>query len=220
MTYAKRTTNISDAVKILRDGRVVAFPTGTSYGLAVDALQGFALQRLRNLKGRPSDKAFTIFLKNDLWDKFLRLTSQEIKLLKEMKGKPLTLLVKPAESLAHLAQERRVGLRVIDHPLMKQLADAVDVPLTATSANIAGHASCFDIKCIEKSFPGKLDPSDRRYGDIVAAGDTTYDLSLGVILDGGLLRHSEPTTIAQIKKGAVNIVRQGAMTASDLDLVI
>lgn len=210
-TYAKVTKDIQVAARAIAQGRAVAFPTGTSYGLAVNALDGHALQRLRNLKGRGREKTFTVCLREDLWDTFLDLADEEQALLAKHQNQPLTLLVKPAPELEHLAQDGRVGLRVVDHPIMQAFVDSLEVPITATSANISGQPACYSAQCIVDAFPGLLDPSDTRHGDIERAGSTTYDLSLGSILDGGMLPEKMPTTIARIVGSDVEIVRQGAV---------
>lgn len=191
------TTDVSRAISFIAEGRVVAFPTGTSYGLAVDALQGHALQRVRNLKKRPEEKTFTVFLDNFLWDEYVDLKQEEKKILARYANTALTLLVKPKESLMHIAQDGLVGIRVIDHPIMRELAERAGIPLTATSANISGQPACYDTDCIEQSFPGKV--------------GTTYDLSLACILDGGNLRSGLISTIAQLENGNLRIVRQGAL---------
>lgn len=210
MSYAIITQDVAQAANYLAQGRVAAFPTGTSYGLAVDALQGHALQRLRNLKRRPpQEKTFTVFLHEDLWGKFLRLQSSEEQLLRRYHKQALTLLVTPQPSLLHLAQDGRIGLRVIDHPLMAALAGAVEVPLTATSANVAGEPPRFTVAEVARAFPGLLDPTDPA---IAPAGPTTYDLSLACILDGGDLPHKPPTTIARLEGDQTVIVRQGELT--------
>jgi len=194
----KHTKRIKEAAIVLQQGRVVAFPTGTSYGLAVDALQGHALQRLRNLKKRPEEKTFSIFMSEKFWPKFLKLSEAEKDFLKKYANKPLTLLVAAQPDLEHLAQDGRIALRVIDHPMMQELANEVDVPLTATSANISGQEACYSPVEIEKAFPGKLD-------------ETTYDLSLGCILDGGILSQKEPSTIVELNGEKIKIIRQGAL---------
>jgi L-threonylcarbamoyladenylate synthase len=182
------TNSIKKSVNFLRSGRLVAFPTGTSYGLAADVLQGHALQRLRNLKARPQDKSFTIFLSEELWEEFLDLTTQELDYLAQHRAQPLTLLVKPQAFLAHLAHEGRVGLRLIDHPLMQRLAAAYRSPLTATSANPSGQPACFDPECITKYFPGQL-------------ADNTYDLSLAAILTAGSLPEKPPSRLVKLVAG-------------------
>ena len=190
----------------------MAFPTGTTYGLAVDALQGHSLQRLRNLKQRPEEKTFTVFLKESLYSTFLDLTEKELSLIKKMKNQSLTLLIKPKPPLEHLQKENHIGLRIVDHPLMQQLAESVDVPLTATSANISNAQPCLSAACIQKQFPGLLDPKEKAYGDIEPAGPTTYDLSLGCILDGGNLPETQPSTIAKISNGNIEIIRPGSVS--------
>lgn len=206
MGYAEVTTDVARAAECIREGRVVAFPTGTSYGLAVDALQGHALQRLRNLKHRPDEKTFTVFVQPALVPRFFAVTDEEQQLLKKYANQAMTLLLKPLASLEHLAQGGRVGLRVIDHPLMAALAAAVGRPLTATSANVAGKEPCFSVTQIKQHFPGILDDSDPA---IAPAGPTTYDLSLAAILDGGELPQTLPTTIVKVEDGQITIVRQG-----------
>lgn len=197
------TNDIHEAARVIREGRVVAFPTGTSYGLAVAALSGHALQRLRNLKERPQEKTFTVFMRPTLWDTHLIVTKPELVLLQHMRNQPLTLLVCPNDTLAHLAQEGRIGVRVIDHPLMEQLAAVLDVPLTATSANKSGKEPCRTPACIEQTFPWRIDES-------------TYDLSLGCILDGGTLPQRQPTTIARLDDDKAIIVRQGGISKEDI----
>lgn len=211
-TYSPVTTDITQAASIIRQGRIVAFPTGTSYGLAADALQGHALQRVRNLKHRNTDKSLTVFMDPSLYDAHLELTDAEKDFIAKNIGKAITLLVKPKPSLEHLAQDGRIGLRFIDHPMMEALAKAIDVPLTATSANVSDKPSCFNIACVESSFPGLLTDELLAWYEpegIAGAKDTTYDLSLGCILDGGTLPVSEPSTIIKIEDGKISTVRQG-----------
>lgn len=195
--YIDTTKDIRKSVAMLREGRLVAFPTGTSYGLAADALQGHALQRLRNIKKRPDEKTFTVFLDTSKWDEFLKLSSSEKEFLTARQKQPLTLLVEPNKTLMHLAQNNLIGLRVVDHPLMEELAAAYLSPLTATSANISGEEACFSSTCIQQKFPGKIN-------------ETTYDLSLGCILDAGELLPSQPSTIVQLINDDPKIIRPGA----------
>ena len=198
--YATKTTDISYAVKIIMEGRIVAFPTGTSYGLAVNALFGHGLQRLRNMKKRPQEKAFSVFMKESLRDEYLDLSDKEREILEKYKNTALTLLVHSKKSLEHLAQDGLIGLRVIDHPIMQQLADAANLPLTATSANISGEPAIYNPDEIEAAFPGKV--------------GTTYDLSLGCILDGGNLESGNISTVAKYDNGKFTVIRQGSLLLS------
>lgn len=198
--YIKLTHNVQKATDYIRQGRIVAVPTGTAYALAADALQGHALQRLRILKKRPQEKTFTVFLRDDLLHRYFEISEDEQKLWEKYQGQPLTLLLEPKESIQHLAQAGRIGLRMIDHPLMQALADATQVPLTATSANISGEPPCYSLDCILKNFPATSEPFN-----------TTYNLSLAAILDSGELPQNPPTTILKFENGEMKIIRQGSL---------
>jgi L-threonylcarbamoyladenylate synthase len=189
--------DVDNACTYIAQGRVVAFPTGTAYGLAVDALQGHALQRLRNLKKRSKEKTFTIFLVQELWKTYLDLSDNDREILSKYENSALTLLVTPKEPLMHLAQDGTIGLRIIDHPVMAELAGKTRVPLTATSANISGEEACYDPEHVRVSFPNQ--------------DGTTYDLSLACILDGGKLKDGAISTIAKLENGKIVIVRQGSL---------
>lgn len=203
VSHPERTKDIARAVYFLQQGRVVAFPTGTSYGLAVDTLQGWALQRLRRLKQRPQEQTFTVFMSPTRWSQYLHLEEAEQKILTALIGQPLTLLVRPQAPLAHVAHESRIGVRQIDHPLMQELADAWPTPLTATSANRTGRPPCFTPDSIIKELASTVD-------------EAVYDLSLAAILDAGELPSRSATTIARLENGHIKIVRAGSLTANDI----
>lgn len=220
MKNMKITTDIAEAAAIIASGRVVGVPTGTSYALAADALQGHALQRLRNLKKRPAEKVFTVCVARALWATHLKLTPAERAVLTaaETQALPLTLLVQPQESLAHLAQERRVGVRAADHPLLRALANAVGIPITATSANVSGISPCHTTACVLDTFPSLLDPTQP---DIARAGPTTYDLSLGCVLDGGTLPPNPSSTVAYLDAhNQAVIVREGTLQTADVEALM
>lgn len=197
--YTTITKNVAEAARFIKEGRIVAVPTGTAYALACDALQGHALQRLRTLKQRPQEKTFTVFISEQAMYPYINIWIQEQKLWDKYAGQPLTLLVEPKEPLKHLAQDGRVGLRMIDHPLMQALADAVQRPLTATSANVSGQPAAYSPDDILKQLPG------------VQEDGTTYNLSLAAILDGGTLPPNPPTTIARLDGEKITIIRQGVL---------
>tara|TARA_Y100000310_G_scaffold327544_1_gene394093 strand:+ start:876 stop:1541 length:666 start_codon:yes stop_codon:yes gene_type:complete len=215
-SYVTLTEDIEEAARFIAEGRVVAVPTGTSYGLAADALQGWALQRVRILKDRPEDKSFTVFMDPALRDTYLDLTDAERELLERFDNQPLTLLVTPKAELAHLAKDGRIGLRVMDHPVMTAVAKLTQVPLTATSANRSGGEACNTSSCIEGMFPGIV-PDDRLAEEIPrGVRGTTYNLSLAAIIDGGDLPSTQPTTIARLDGDSVTIIRQGQLAAADI----
>ena len=220
-SYTVLTKDITQAITFIAAGRVVAFPTGTSYGLAADATQGYALQRLRILKGRIQEQSFTIMLKNTLWPEYLALSPREKTFLSHTAGQHLTVLVKPKPLLSHLAVDGLIGLRLIDHPQMDQLCRAASVPLTATSANHTGDTPCHSPACIQTAFPGLVPDKELNENEPRGASGTTYNLSLAAILDGGTLSPSRPTTIIRLSdKGGFTIIRPGAVTKDELNNMV
>ncbi|MEK7557257.1 MAG: L-threonylcarbamoyladenylate synthase [Patescibacteria group bacterium] len=211
--YAIIAKDIGQAARFIQEGRIVAIPTGTAYALACDALQGHALQRLRTLKQRPQEKTFTVFMEDELMFRYFVISKDEQTLWEKYQGQPLTLLLKPKPDLEHLAQDDKVGLRIIDHPLMQQLADVVNVPLTATSANISGAPPAYTPEKILEYFPGTVAPARRSLGGggPDPTQGTTYNLSLAAILDGGTLAHNPPTTIGKLENGKIEIIRPGKL---------
>ena len=203
--YCKISQDPAEVIPYLNEGRLIAFPTDTSYGLAANALRGFALQRVRNLKRRPADKPFSVFMAERLWPEFLLLTDPERQFITKLTNQPVTILVKPVPDLSHLAQDGLLALRMIDHPLMRELASLSPVPLTATSANPAGKSPALSPKQIQAYFPGRVD-------------DTTYDLSLAAILDAGTLPDSPPSTIVYLepKNNTIEIIRPGKISVEQI----
>lgn len=203
MLHPPSLSDSAKAIPYIQEGRIVALPTGTSYGLAADALQGNALQRLRNLKKRPQDKVFTVFLRLEILSAYFITTPAEDMLIHRLTGKPVTILLRPTKALEHIAHNGLVGLRLIDHPLMQQLADLANVPLTATSANLAGQPPCHTPDCIRQAFPWQIE-------------DATYDLSLAAILDAGELPPSSSSTILKQDADSLKVIRPGAFDPSSL----
>ena len=134
---------INRAAVVIKEGGVVAFPTETYYGLAVDPFNPEALQRLFQVKKRSLDKPILTLVENV--DQ-LSLLAREIPalyrpLIKEFWPGPLTLLFPALARLPSLlsAGTGDVGARISSHPVARSLVRACGFPVTATSANISGH---------------------------------------------------------------------------------
>ena len=183
------TNDLSKVVKGIESNEVIAFPTGTVYGLAVNALSEVALSNLRIIKNRPKEKSFTVFLNDSGISNFFEISKQENLFLKRAKNLPLTILLKPKEPLSHLAQDGFVGLRVVDHPLMQSLAESVRYPLTATSANLSGQEACLSPRCIKEKMP-----------------------HVRCILGDNELQPTKPSTIMRLHDGDIEVVRKGSLS--------
>jgi L-threonylcarbamoyladenylate synthase len=180
---------------LLKKSEIVAFPTGTSYGLGVNVIDKVALEKLSDLKGRTGEKAYSILLPTKDKNKFVEISEQEKMVLEKFNDKPLTLLVKPQPILAHLAKDGKIGVRTADHPFTKALVDLLEFPITATSANHMGENPAYTIDELTKMF--------------------TKETFMAV--DGGKLPTNAPSTVAKFEDGKWIILRQGSITKKDLE---
>jgi L-threonylcarbamoyladenylate synthase len=179
------------AAAIVR-GEVVAFPTETFYGLAVDALNEAALANLRVLKGRGAEKTFSLLVSGRA---MLASLGSEIsplaeRLMEQHWPGPLTLALPARPGLpALIVAEGCVAVRLSPHPLAQALVVAAGRPITATSANPAGAA------------PPRTPREVAAY----------FAPSTCLILDGGVTPGSQPSTLARVRGERVEILRQGAV---------
>ena len=186
--------NVIDyAANFIKRGRVIAIPTDTFYGLSTDPFNLAAIERVFQVKGRAENKARPILvnsveqavsLMRDVPDAFLTLAT------KFWPG-PLTLVVEATHRLPLkvTGNSGRVALRWADSRIATALIEAVGGPITGTSANLSGHASCTNAEQITQQL-GK---------------------SLALVLDAGDTGGTLASTIVRISGDEWTIVREGAL---------
>lgn len=134
--------SIQTAVSSLRQGKIVAFPTETYYGLAVDPENDEAVTKLYSLKNRPSEKPLLLLIESreQLQDLVIEVPFLFEQLMDTCWPGPLTLIFSAQGSVSTLitGNTETVGVRVSSEPLAMKLVSAFGRPITATSANLAG----------------------------------------------------------------------------------
>ena len=132
---------VREAADVLARGGIVAFPTDTLYGLAVDPRNERAVDRLYLIKGRAFDQPLPLIAadENQVSTQAGELSALACVLAAEFWPGPLTLIVTahPALCARVHASTRRVAVRVPAHATARALARAARHPITATSANIS-----------------------------------------------------------------------------------
>jgi L-threonylcarbamoyladenylate synthase len=133
---------LARALAVIKAGGVVAFPTETYYGLAVDPFSRQALSRLFALKRRPPDKPVLTLIDKE---EQLSLLASHVPdlyrpLMRAFWPGPLTLVFDAVPDLPVIltGYTGTVGVRISSHPIARQLVAAAGQPLTATSANYSG----------------------------------------------------------------------------------
>jgi len=164
---------------VLRAGGVVAYPTDTFYGLAVDPRSDEAVRRLYEVKGREEAAAIALIAADAVQAYAVGdFLPGARRLAQRFWPGPLTIVVPMAPGLSRrLSGERRtIGVRVPAHPAARALALAVGFAITATSANRSGT-------------PATCDPAEvvRGLGD-----------RIDVLLDAGATRGGPPSTLVEV----------------------
>jgi L-threonylcarbamoyladenylate synthase len=183
---------IAAAAAAIHHGEVVLFPTETFYGLAVNALDAAALERLFALKGRGGEKASALLVA-DL-PMFATLCAEVPARARDLATQhwpgPLTIALPARSGLpAAIVNEGCVAARVSPHPLAAALVHAVGGPITATSANLSGS------------------PPTRTASEALAqfAGRDLH------VLDGGQTPGGAPSTLVRLRGGGLEVLRHGAV---------
>jgi L-threonylcarbamoyladenylate synthase len=182
------------AVALLRDGEVVAVPTDTVYGLAVDPRLPEAVERVFALKERPAAVALPILVGSAEQVEVVAgvLESAARGLADRWWPGPLTLVVPrkrgfDADLGGGPTGRWTVGVRWPDHPVVRALCLAVG-PLAVTSANPHGRPPATT--------------ADEVAGAFVGAG------SLAAVLDGGVCA-GLPSTVVECRGPASRCLREG-----------
>ena len=182
---------ILEAARMIRDGLIVAYPTDTLYGLAVDPRNGAAVQRLYALKGRLESSALTLIAADiDQARLAARLTPAAEALARRWWPGPLTIVVPAGANLAPevLAGGQTVGVRVPDNAVAVDLARAAGFCITATSANPSGGSAPASAMAVLAALPG-----------------------VDAIVDAGPAPGGAPSTIVGAVDRDVTLIRDGAV---------
>ena len=205
-------TDIARAVWFLKQGRLVAFPTETVYGLGADATNPRAIDLIYRTKGRPSTNPLIIHVADV--ERAKRYTVDWPVNAAELAARfwpgPLTIVLGkrgliPDSATAGL---QTVALRVPDHALALELLRAFDGPLAAPSANRSTRVSSTTAGHVRDEFP-----------DSAAAGGAAEN-EPALILDGGECMVGIESTVLDLTTATPTILRPGQITAEDLRRII
>lgn len=183
----RRTVTIERATTAIREGGCAIYPTETVYGLAADALNPAAIERVFELKERPHDRPISFAVPDlEAAADLTYPTDRERDFMAAFLPGPVTVVLERRSSIPAVltAGRDRVGVRIPDHPVALDFLDRV-APLTATSANRSGSGSARRINDIDSSIRESVPVID----DGVTPGNesTVVDVSAGVIHRRGAL---------------------------------
>ncbi len=135
---------VDEAVKVLKDGGVILYPTDTIWGLGCDATNPKAVEKIYQIKQRIDSKSLIILVNGlDMLYRHVKEVPEVADQLIEVSDKPLTIIYPGAIALAPnvIAGDGSVGIRIPDHVFCQRLLYRFRKPIVSTSANISGDDS-------------------------------------------------------------------------------
>ena len=188
--------SIQAALKILRSGGLVAFPTDTVYGVGALAFNGKAVESIYKAKDRPVEKAIPVLIGDieDMEKVGMDIPDIAYKLAARFWPGPLTCLIPKKPTLPEsVSATDTVGVRLPDHEVARTLLRAAG-PMAVTSANISGQ------------------PSPSSAEEVFAQLDGRIEL----IIDGGKTPGGVPSTVVDCTGEKIKIVREGPITLEEI----
>ncbi len=189
------------AARIILDGGIVAMPTETVYGLAADALNGKAVAKIFEAKGRPMDNPLIVHISDISQIKpLVREFPEKARLLAEKFWPgPLTIILPKSDMIPDevSAGLDTVAVRFPSHPVAQALI-SVSCPLAAPSANLSGSPSPTSAQHVIRDMDGRID----------------------AIIDGGSCDIGVESTVITLAEDVPRILRPGGVTAEEIYAVI
>jgi L-threonylcarbamoyladenylate synthase len=197
-----RKTALEQAGHVLVSGGVVAFPTESFYGLAVDIQNDKAIEKLFLLKQRDRNNPILILLpeKENLKKHVDDIPAQAVKLIKAFWPGGLTMVFRAGRGISPLltADTDKIGVRFSSHSLATDLARSIERPITGTSSNISGKPPCIRADEVYDSFGESID----------------------LILDNGPTAGGKGSTILDVTVNPCIVIREGMVSREDIEKVL
>jgi tRNA threonylcarbamoyl adenosine modification protein (Sua5/YciO/YrdC/YwlC family) len=197
------------AAHFLTRGCVVGIPTDTFYGLAADPFNLAAVDEIYRVKGRPETRALPILV-NSMEQALMLMRDREeeaaglsaaphtfSRLAQAFWPGGLTIVMEASRRvpLKVTANTGKVALRWPKSPLVEQLIDEFEGPITGTSANVSGFPSCSGADQVMKQLGTRLP----------------------LVLDGGDTGAALPSTIIELRGEEWKVLREGAIPVSEIE---
>ncbi len=191
--------DIAKAAVLLKAGGLVAIPTETVYGLAANALDGSAVKRIFEAKGRPQDNPLIVHIASlDTLPKLVASVPDEaLALADQFWPGPLTIILPKASCIPDevSAGLETVAVRFPSHPVARAIIEASGLPLAAPSANTSGRPSPTKAEHVLHDLRGKIE----------------------AVVDGGDCGVGLESTVVSLAGNRPRLLRPGGVTHEQLE---
>jgi L-threonylcarbamoyladenylate synthase len=192
---------IERAIRILKNGGIVAFPTDTIYGLGANAFDEDAVLRIYEAKVRPRNFALTLLLADTSQ---IKLVAENIpkmvwKLAEKFMPGALTIVLNKSMAVSNMitGDGNTVAVRIPNHPVPLALVKGLGAPITGTSANISGGNNPLTAEDVFKQLRYRVD----------------------MIIDGGRCPIGVSSTVLDLTTNPPKIIREGAISRDQIKSV-
>jgi len=185
---------ISEAVDFLKKGKIIIYPTETSYGLGADASNRKAIEKIHIIKEQPKNKPIPIIVPTlRIAKKFGKISKEGEKLIGKFMPGPLTLIVEKKESVPEELSGKGMAFRISSNKIANDLCKKLGNAITATSANIHSEEPIYLGKGAIEKFVNKVD----------------------LIIDAGTLPKRKASTLYDVKSRKV--LREGPVKEKEIE---
>ncbi|MCD6083602.1 threonylcarbamoyl-AMP synthase [Candidatus Aerophobetes bacterium] len=185
---------IEEAVRLIKKGGIVSFPTDTVYGVGVDAENKEAIDKLYRAKKRPKKKPLVLFItRKEEVLRFSEISSLKAKrLMDKFWPGPLTLILKASSYCPStvINEEGKVGIRFPAHSIPQEIMKRGNLLLATTSANISGERSPLRAEDISESLKKGVD----------------------LLIDGGKVPLGKESTVLDVADSPPRLIREGYLS--------
>lgn len=190
------------AANLLKQGKLVAIPTETVYGLAANAYDAEAVSAIFNAKGRPGDNPLIVHIGEyeQLTNLVIEIPEKAKKLAQTFWPGPLTMIFKKKESIPSVVSGGldSVAVRFPVHPVARDIINTSGCPLAAPSANLSGSPSPTTVEHVIKDMDGRI----------------------SAIVDGGMCDVGVESTVLSVIEDTPRLLRPGGITVEMIENVI
>lgn len=190
------------AAKAIKEGKIVAFPTETVYGLGANALNSAAVERIFEAKGRPSDNPLIVHIadKEKVYELTESIPENAVALMDKFWPGPLTLVFRKSSIIPPIitAGLNTVAIRMPEHPVARELIRLSQIPVAAPSANVSGKPSTTTAQHVLQDLDGKIE----------------------VVVDAGSSRVGLESTVLDMTVEPPMLLRPGGVTPEQIEEII